>query len=66
MTIQINGEPREVSEGLTVTDLLDQLGFRGDRVAVERNLELLPRGQWAGTRLEPGDRFEVVHFVGGG
>lgn len=66
MTIHINGNPRQVSEGLTVAELLDQLEFPGDRVAVERNLEILPRGQWAGTRLDPGDRFEIVHLVGGG
>lgn len=66
MTIQVNGEAREVSEGLTVAGLLQQLGFPGDRVAVERNLEILPRHQWEGTRLETGDRFEIVHFVGGG
>ena len=66
MTIQVNGEVREVSEGLTVSGLLQQLEFPGDRVAVERNLEILPRAQWAETRLTPGDRFEIVHFVGGG
>ena len=66
MKIQVNGEAREVSEGLTVSGLLVQLGFPGDRVAVERNLEILPRNQWQATRLEPGDRFEIVHFVGGG
>ncbi len=66
VTIQVNGEPREVSEGLTVADLLDRLDFRGDRVAVERNLEILPRARWTGTRLEAGDRLEIVQFVGGG
>ncbi|MBI4165236.1 MAG: sulfur carrier protein ThiS [Acidobacteria bacterium] len=66
MTIQVNGNAREVSEGLTVADLLRQLGFAGDRVAVERNREILPRAQWAATRLSPGDTFEIVHFVGGG
>ncbi len=66
MTIQVNGEPREVSDGLTVAELLDRLDFRGDRVAVERNLEILPRAEWAGTRLAAGDRLEIVQFVGGG
>jgi thiamine biosynthesis protein ThiS len=66
MTIQVNGNAREVSDGLTVADLLRQLEFPGDRVAVERNREILPRAQWAATRLLPGDRFEIVHFVGGG
>ena len=66
VSIQLNGVPREVSEGLTVAELLAQLDFKSDRVAVERNLEILPRGQWTATRVEPGDRFEIVHFVGGG
>jgi sulfur carrier protein len=66
MIIEVNGESREVQAGLTVTGLLQQLGFPGDRVAVERNLDILPRDQWAATPLAPGDRFEIVHFVGGG
>lgn len=66
MTIQVNGEGREVSEGLTVADLLQKMEFPDDRVAVERNLEILPRARWADTRLVAGDRFEIVHFVGGG
>jgi len=66
MVIEVNGESREVQEGLTVTGLLHELGFPGDRVAVERNLGILPRDQWAVTPLAPGDRFEIVHFVGGG
>jgi len=66
MTIQVNGDARDVSDGLSVADLLRQLEFPGDRVAVERNREILPRAQWAATRLLPGDRFEIVHFVGGG
>jgi len=66
MTIQVNGETKQVPEGLTVADLLRQLEFPDDRVAVERNLEILPRTQWVGTRIEAGDRYEIVHFVGGG
>ena len=66
MTIQVNGETQQVPEGLTVADLLRQMEFPDDRVAVERNLEILPRTRWAGTRLEMGDRYEIVHFIGGG
>jgi thiamine biosynthesis protein ThiS len=66
MTITVNGEPRDVQEDLTVGGLLQQLGFPGDRVAVERNFDILPRDKWAATHLAPGDRFEIVHFVGGG
>jgi sulfur carrier protein len=66
ITIQLNGEPREIPAGLTVTGLLKQLQFPADRVAVERNLEIVPRNQWDATSIEAGDRLEVVHFVGGG
>jgi thiamine biosynthesis protein ThiS len=66
ITIQINGEQREIPAGLTVASLLRQLQFPVDRVAVERNLEIVPRNRWDATAIEPGDRLEVVHFVGGG
>jgi thiamine biosynthesis protein ThiS len=64
--IQLNGEVREVPEGLTVTTLLERLKLSADRVAVERNLEIVGRGLWSETPIEAGDRLEVVHFVGGG
>ncbi len=66
MTIQVNGESREVQEGMTVGGLLKHLGFPNDRVAVERNLDILPRNQWETTPVAAGDRYEIVHFVGGG
>ncbi len=66
MTVTINGEVRDVPDGLTVAVLLRHLGLVADRVAVERNLEILPRSRWDDTAVEPGDRFEIVHFVGGG
>jgi thiamine biosynthesis protein ThiS len=66
ITIQLNGEQREIPAGLTVAGLLKQLQFPADRVAVERNLEIVPRSKWDGTAVEAGDRREVVHFVGGG
>ena len=66
MTITINGEAREVPAGLTVAGLLAHLGLDADRVAIERNLEILPRARWEATQVQPGDRFEIVHFVGGG
>jgi sulfur carrier protein len=66
MTIQVNGESRQVPEGLTVSGLLRELGFPADRVAIERNLEIVPRSQWESTTVQAGDRFEIVHFVGGG
>ena len=64
--VMVNGEAREVPEGSGITDLLSQLGLPNDRVAIERNLEILPRSQWAATVLQTGDRFEIVHLVGGG
>ena len=66
MTVTINGEVREVPAGLTVAALLHHLGLVPDRVAVERNLEILPRARWDDTAVEQGDRFEIVHLVGGG
>lgn len=66
MNIVINGEQREIPEGINVTGMLEHLGMPRDRVAIERNLNILPRANWNETRVEPNDRFEVVHFVGGG
>ncbi len=65
-TISVNGESRAAKPGATVVDLLRELGLDGGRVAVERNLEILPRPQWSDTQVEPGDRYELVQFVGGG
>lgn len=64
--IIVNGESRVVTEGLGVSGLLTCLSLPPDRVAIERNLEILPRSQWAATVVQPGDRFEIVHLVGGG
>jgi len=66
ITITVNGEQRPAKPGSTVTDLLRELALDRGRVAIERNLEILPRSDWPGTRLEAGDRFEIVQFVGGG
>jgi thiamine biosynthesis protein ThiS len=64
--IVVNGEARDVPPGLGVPALLTHLGLPVDRVAIERNLEILPRSQWIATVVQPGDRFEIVHLVGGG
>jgi sulfur carrier protein len=64
--IQLNGETREVPEGLTLAALLEWLKLPAGRVAVERNLEIIARSQWGKTIIEATDRLEVVHFVGGG
>lgn len=68
MTLQINGQPRSFSEPVpsTLDQVLLQLGMKADRVAVERNGEIVPRTQWSETTVQSGDRLEVVHFVGGG
>ena len=66
MTLHINGEQRDFPDGLTVAVLVARLGMKPDRVAVELNLEIGPRGQWETTSLKNGDKLEVVHFVGGG
>jgi thiazole synthase len=61
----INGESQE-SAAQTLADLVSSLGMKSDRVAIELNREIVPRGQWAETKLSDGDRLEIVHFVGGG
>jgi thiazole synthase len=64
--IRINGEHRRVPDEMTVTDLLNELGLDPLRVAVERNLEIVPRSSLAAVQVEDGDDYEIVHFVGGG
>ena len=66
LSIVVNGENRAAQPGSTVIDLLRELGLHSGRVAIERNLEILPRPKWGETRVEPGDRYEIVQFVGGG
>jgi thiamine biosynthesis protein ThiS len=64
--VTVNGETREIPAGLDIPGLLAHLGLPSDRVAIERNLEILPRSQWRSTVVQSGDRFEIVHLVGGG
>jgi thiamine biosynthesis protein ThiS len=66
ITISVNGENHAAKPGATVVDLLRELGLDGGRVAVERNLEILPHPKWPETQVAPGDRYEIVQFVGGG
>ena len=66
MTLQINGQAREFTDRLTVAALVAELGMKTDRVAVELNLEIVPRASWESTVLKDGDQLEIVHFVGGG
>jgi thiamine biosynthesis protein ThiS len=66
MKLVINGEERSFDDGLTLAALVEQLGVKADRIAVELNRDIVRRDDWAGTTLRNGDRLEVVHFVGGG
>ena len=66
MEVTINGEPRQIPNGLTVAALLEHLEMNVERVAIERNLEILPRARWKETSVQPNDRYEIVHLVGGG
>jgi sulfur carrier protein len=66
MTILVNGQPREVPRPLTVAELLERLELPPRGVAVEVNLEIVPRSRHAEHRLADGDRLEIVTLVGGG
>jgi len=66
MQIILNGEPRGAAPGLSVGGLLKELGIDSRKVAVERNLEIVPKSAFATTVLGDGDRLEIVHFIGGG
>src|ERR1700756_4121041 len=67
MKIQINGEERDFNAAShTLAALVDSLGMKPDRVAIELNRDIVPRDQWTNTTLTDGDKLEVVHFVGGG
>lgn len=69
MNIVLNGQDRTI-EGLpeapTVVDLIEALSLKGDRIAVEQNGDIVPRSTWAASPVAAGDKFEIVHFVGGG
>jgi thiamine biosynthesis protein ThiS len=65
MNLTINGET-QASSAETLGALVEQLGMKPDRVAIELNREIVPRDQWLQTPLHDGDRLEIVHFVGGG
>lgn len=66
VTITVNGEHKRVAAGLSLADLASQLGLVPEKVAVERNLEVVPRSTLAQVEVEDGDEIEIVHFVGGG
>jgi sulfur carrier protein len=69
MKLHINGEERDFSDADTLSTLaalIEILGMKADRVAVELNRDIVPRDRWVATQLNDGDRLEIVHFVGGG
>ncbi len=66
MRLVINGEVHKVEGPLTVAAMLERLDLTAPKVAVERNLEIVPRSQFGETLLADGDRLEIVHFIGGG
>ncbi len=69
MNLFINGEDRAFPDSITpftLAALVEIMGMKSDRVAIELNLEIAPRSLWSETILKNGDRLEIVHFVGGG
>lgn len=66
LSLKVNGEHRRVAGGITIAELLRELGLDPLRVAVERNLEVVPRSSLADVCVEDGDDYEIVQFVGGG
>jgi thiamine biosynthesis protein ThiS len=66
LSIRVNGAHRHVRQGVSVADLARELGLEPAKVAVERNLEIVPRSTLAEVAVEDGDAYEIVTFVGGG
>ena len=64
--IRVNGEHRRVPSGVSIAEMLNEIGIDPAKVAVERNLEIVPRSSLGEVSVEDGDDFEIVHFVGGG
>ena len=66
MRIQVNGEPRDVEDGTTLSELISSLQLKPEQIAVELNRTVARRAEWSATVLGDGDTIEIVHFVGGG
>jgi sulfur carrier protein len=66
IAIVVNGTEHTIDEGITLVQLIDQMGLAGKRVAVERNREIVPRAKHGAVAVAAGDRIELVTFVGGG
>ncbi len=66
MRLQVNGEEKVFDRPLTLAGLIDGMGLKADRVAVELNRDIAPRERWSETQLKDDDQLEIVHFGGGG
>jgi thiamine biosynthesis protein ThiS len=66
LELTLNGERRQLAAPVTLAELLDRLGLDRRKVAVERNLEIVPRSTYGSTPVLDGDHIEIVHFIGGG
>ena len=69
LRVIVNGSAREfdgAEDGAPLTELLGEMALKADRVAIERNGEIVPRRSWAEVKVGNGDKLEIVHFVGGG
>jgi thiamine biosynthesis protein ThiS len=66
LRIQVNGEPREVEENISLPELVAVLNLKAEQIAIELNHNVVRRAHWDNTLLQADDRVEIVHFVGGG
>lgn len=66
MNIIVNGDEKEMADGIVISDLISELGLKAERLAVEVNRRIVRRADWPSTTLAEGDKVEIVHFVGGG
>ena len=66
MEITLNGEKYTLETGSNLVDLIEKLGLNMDKLAIERNLEIVPKSKFAMTIIKEGDKLELVHFIGGG
>lgn len=66
MKLTLNGETHDLPEDLTITGLIAHLGLPNKKIAVERNLEVVPKSTFGEVKLAEGDRLEIIHFIGGG
>jgi sulfur carrier protein len=66
LIININGDDKETADGIVVSELINELGLKAERLAIEINRRIVRRADWPSTTLSEGDKVEIVHFVGGG